>query len=137
MNEERLLDVIRRVAVNAVNAGNPSDYCIGTVISTNPLSIQLNQQEEALSEDFLILTDLVRDFTVDITVSHQTENRAGGSGDPSFASHNHDYTGRKKIIVHNGLSVGEAVILIRQAGGQEFIVLSRVSDHANVTGQWI
>lgn len=74
---------------------------------------------------------------MDISVSHQTEDRAGGSGDPSFASHNHDYKGRKKIIVHNGLSVGESVILIRQAGGQEFIVLSRVTDHINITGQWI
>lgn len=137
MTGERLLAIMQRVAVKAVAAGNPADYCIGTVISVNPLTIQLNQQEEALSEDFLILTDLVRDFSVDITVSHQTENRAGGSGDPSFASHNHDYKGRKRITVHNGLSVGESVILIRQAGGQEFIVLSRVTDHTNLSGQWI
>lgn len=137
MNGERLLAIMQRIAASAVAAGNPSDYCIGTVISVNPLTIQLNQQEEALSEDFLILTDLVRDFNVDITVSHRTENRAGGSGDAEFASHNHDYVGRKRITVHNGLSVGEAVILIRQAGGQEFIVLSRVTDHANVTGQWL
>lgn len=137
MNGERLLAIMQRIAASAVAAGNPADYCIGTVISVNPLTIQLNQQEEALSEDFLILTDLVRDFNVDITVSHRTENRSGGSGDAEFASHNHDYVGRKRITVHNGLSVGEAVILIRQAGGQEFIVLSRVTDHANVTGQWL
>ena len=137
MNEEKLLGLIQRAARNAVLAGNPSDYCIGTVISVNPLSIQLDQQEETLTEDFLILTDLVRDFSVDITVSHQTENRAGGSGDPSFASHNHDYKGRKRITVHNGLSVGESVILIRQAGGQEFVVLSRVYDHTNLSGQWL
>lgn len=137
MNEERMLEVIRRVALNAVNGGSPADYCIGVVTGVSPLRIQLDQQEETLTEDFLILTDLVRDFSVDITVSHQTENRAGGSGDPSFASHNHDYKGRKKITVHNGLSVGESVILIREAGGQEFVVLSRVYDHTNLSGQWI
>ena len=86
--------------------------------------------------EYLILTDLVRDFSVDITVSHTTENRAGGSGDPAFESHNHDYTGRKKIIVHNGLAVGEMDVMIRQAGGQQYVVLSRIKDHTNISGQW-
>ena len=58
---------------------------------------------------------------VDITVSHTTENRAGGGGYALFESHNHDYTGRKKITVHNGLHVGETVIMLRQAGGQGFV----------------
>lgn len=137
MIEERLLTAIQRIAVKAVNAGSPSDYCIGTVISADPLEIQLDQQEETLTEDFLILTDLVRDFSVDITVSHQTQNRSGGSGDAAYASHNHAYSGRKKITVHNALAVGESVILIRQAGGQEFIVLSRIDDHTDLTGEWL
>ena len=59
-----------------------------------------------------------------------------GGGDSAFASHNHQYTGRKRITVHNRLNVGEAVILVRQAGGQEFIVLSRVNKHTNLSGQW-
>lgn len=136
MNAEALHEAIQRIAGKAVKAGNPCDYCLGVVESTAPLTIRIEQQEEPLTEEFLILTDLVRDYSVDITVSHTTENRAGGSGDASFASHNHDYKGRKKIIVHNGLAAGESVILIRQAGGQEFIVLSRLYDHTNVSGQW-
>lgn len=137
MMEEQLLTAIQRIALNAVNSGSPCDYCIGTVMSVDPLTIQIDQQEEALTEDFLVLTDLVRDFQVDITVSHKTENRSGGSGDAAYASHNHAYSGRKKITVHNGLSVGESVILLRQAGGQEFLVLSRVNDHQNLTGEWL
>lgn len=93
-------------------------------------------QKELLTEEFLILTDLVRDFDVDITVNHTTENKSGGSGYALFESHNHAYSGRKKITVHNGLSVGESVILVQQAGGQEFIVLSRSTNHTNLTGQW-
>lgn len=135
MNGENLLGLIQQAAKKVVEASNLTDYCIGMVESTAPLVIRTEQQE-ILTEDFLILTDLVRDYDVDITVNHTTQNRSGGGGDSAFASHNHQYTGRKRITVHNGLSAGEAVILVRQAGGQEFIVLSRVNNHINLSGQW-
>ena len=131
----QLVSTLQKLVAQTNNAMKPTDYCLGVVETVAPLSIRIDQKD-ILTEEFLILTDLVRDFSVDITVSHTTENRAGGGGDAEFASHNHDYTGRKKIIVHNALSVGESVILIQQAGGQEFIVLSRLYDHSNVTGQW-
>lgn len=131
----RLVQTLQQLAAQTEQAMKPCDYCLGVVESVSPLSIRIDQKD-IVSEEFLILTDLVRDYQVDITVSHTTEDRSGGGGYAEFASHNHDYTGRKKIIVHNGLSVGESVILIQQAGGQEFIVLSRLYDHANVTGQW-
>lgn len=131
----QLVSTLQKLVAQTNNAMKPTDYCLGVVETVAPLAIRIDQKD-ILTEEFLILTDLVRDFSVDITVSHTTENRAGGGGDAEFASHNHDYTGRKKIIVHNGLSVGESVILIQQAGGQEFIVLSRLYDHSNVTGQW-
>lgn len=131
----QLVSTIQKLVAQTNDAMKPTDYCLGVVETVSPLSIRIDQKD-ILTEEFLILTDLVRDFSVDITVSHTTENRAGGGGYAEFASHNHDYKGRKKIIVHNGLSVGESVILIQQAGGQEFIVLSRLYDHSNVTGQW-
>ncbi len=131
----QLIETIQRLARQTEIAMKPCDYCLGVVESISPLTIRIDQKD-VVSEEFLILTDLVRDYTVDITVSHTTENKSGGSGDAEFASHNHDYKGRKKIIVHNGLAVGESVILVQQAGGQEFIVLSRLYDHTNVTGQW-
>lgn len=131
----QLVETIQRLARQTEVAMKPCDYCLGVVESISPLTIRIDQKD-VVPEEFLILTDLVRDYTVDITVSHTTENKSGGSGYSEFASHNHDYTGRKKIIVHNGLAVGESVILIQQAGGQEFIVLSRLNDHTNISGEW-
>ena len=131
----QLVETIQRLARQTEVAMKPCDYCLGVVESVSPLTIRIDQKD-VVPEEFLILTDLVRDYTVDNTVSHTTENKSGGSGYSEFASHNHDYTGRKKIIVHNGLAVGESVILIQQAGGQEFIVLSRLNDHTNISGEW-
>lgn len=100
----QLVSTLQKLVAQTNNAMKPTDYCLGVVETIAPLSIRIDQKD-ILTEEFLILTDLVRDFSVDITVSHTTENRAGGGGYAEFASHNHDYTGRKKIIVHNGLPV--------------------------------
>ena len=132
----QLTEVLQQLAINTVNAGAPSDSCIAVVASPNPLVIRIDQKKTIKSE-ILVLTDLVRYYSVDVTVSHTTENKAGGAGDAEFASHNHDYKGRKKITVHNALNAGESVLLIRQAGGQEYIVLSRIYDHTNLSGQWV
>ena len=135
MSGAMLTQAIQEVINKSIKNAMLSDYRIGVVETVNPLSIRLDQKE-TLTEEFLILTDLVRDYDVDITVNHTTENKSGGSGDAQFESHNHAYSGRKQITVHNGLAVGESVILIQQSGGQEFLVLSRSQNHANLSGQW-
>jgi hypothetical protein len=40
--------------------------------------------------------------------------------------HIHGYAGRKKFLVHNGLAVGDEVILVQVQGGQKFLVLDRL-----------
>nr|WP_300926108.1 HU family DNA-binding protein [Turicimonas muris] len=107
--------------MEAVEAGKPVVLLFGQVISASPLKIQVDQKT-ILTEKMLILTRNVTDFEVDMSVSHITENRAGGSGDPAFASHNHDYKGRKKFKVHNALVKGDEVVL---AGFGTFSVAER------------
>lgn len=99
----------------------------GYVTSTSPLEITVDQKK-ILSEAQLILTDAVRDYTVEMTTMpefHETEEISGGAGDAAFASHKHRYQGRKKWKVHNALQMGEKVILLRCDGGQQYIVLGR------------
>lgn len=116
---------IKRAAMEAVKASMPSGVYFGTVISASPLKISV-EQKITLTEKQLVLTTLVQDFSVNMTVNHTTENRSGGSGDASFASHNHEYKGTKSFLVHLGLKAGEKVMLIREQGGQKFIVLDRI-----------
>lgn len=130
-----LVQVIQQIAEQTNKTGKPTSIVYGEVMTVDPLTIQV-EQKLTLPAEFFKLTNAVRDHYVDITVSHVTENRSGGSGDPAFASHNHDYSGRKKILVHNGLRVGEQVILIQAQGGQDFIILDRVFDHIT-EGEWL
>lgn len=135
MSGTELLKTTKKIIQQTIEAGNLADYTIGIVKTISPLSVQI-EQKDIITEEFLILTDAVRDYDVDIEVSHTTENAAGGSGDAQYESHNHGYKGRKKIRVYNGLKAGESVIMLRQAGGQEFCVLSRVFNHTGLTGEW-
>ena len=128
-----LVRLVKQAAVDAVGADNPMAICYGNVTSAAPLKIQVDQKK-ILGEAQLILTDNVRDFNVVLSTiegegrsqgPHYTENESGGAGDAAFASHRHRYQGRKKWRVHNGLKVGEKVILLRCDGGQKYMVLDR------------
>lgn len=102
----KLYQVFQEMIAQNVNDMKLGDYILGTVESVSPLSVRISNKDVITSE-FLILTDMVRDYQVDISVNHTTENAAGGSGDAEYASHNHAYVGRKTITVHNGLSAGK------------------------------
>nr|DAI73239.1 MAG TPA: Protein of unknown function (DUF2577) [Caudoviricetes sp.] len=131
----QLMNALQKLAYNTYQAGKPADYILGVVETVDPLVIRLDAKE-TITEEFLVLTDAVRDYDVDITVNHTTENAAGGSGYAEYASHNHGYKGRKRITVHNGLTPGESVVMLRQLGGQEYLVISRIFNHITLSGQW-
>lgn len=114
-----------KIALDAMNNSMPSAILFGTVVSASPLKINIEQKMTLDSSD-LVLTSLVSTFNVDMSMEHRTESTSGGSGEASFASHNHEYKGKKKFTVHLGLSKGEKVILLRVQGGQKFIVLDRI-----------
>jgi len=119
-----LIKIIEKIALKAVGNTKPPDFLTGKVVTIDPLTINVNNA--VLPANFFVQSTLVSDFRVDMTVDHLTEDRAGGGGEASFASHNHEYKGRKTFFVHLGLLVGESVILARCSGGQKFIILDRV-----------
>lgn len=116
---------VKRASVEAVRAGNPFAFTLGTVTSVSPLKVRVDQKLE-LAAAQLILTNAVRDYTVHMTVDHVTESTSGGSGEAAYADHKHEYKGKKEYRVHLALQVGEQVLLLRTDGGQKYIILDRV-----------
>ena len=143
MNASMFLKVIQEVSAKVYNNSEPSDIEFGTVESVEPLVIRISEMI-ALNENQLILTNLVKDFEVDIEVSHRTVNDDilntlhdhPGVPQNSFDSHHyHDYKGRKKIKIYMGLKVGEGVILLKKQGGQRRLVIDRI-DVPITQGEW-
>lgn len=119
-----LLKILKKAAIEAVRASKPAEICFGKVTSVSPLKIYVDQKI-TLGKSQLVLARNVTDYQTEVTVEWLTENK-GGSGDET-ALHNHRIIGRKKITVHNGLAVGDEVILIRQQGGQKYIVADKIA----------
>lgn len=128
-----LVRAVKKAAVEAVRAENPMGVCHGTVTGLSPLEITTDQKL-ILGEKQLILTNAVRDYTVEMTVDHVTEvishghsvtDTYTGGGTAQPVDHSHPYKGRKSFRVHLGLKMGEKVILLRCDGGQQFVVLDR------------
>lgn len=95
-----LVETLKKAAVEAVEAKKPVNVCFGAVVSAAPLKINVGQKMK-LGEKQLVLSRNVTDFKVTSASSGET-------------------------TVYNGLVAGDEVILIRQQGGQKFIVLDRI-----------
>ena len=124
-NYKKMLSVMKQAAIEVIEAMKPVNTCFGVVTSEAPLKILVDQKME-LSQAQLILTRNVTDFYTDETVDHLTENRGGGGGYALFESHNHNYKGRKQFLIHHKLLAGDKVLLLREQGGQRYIVIDRV-----------
>lgn len=107
LDMNNFLASVKRASVEAVAASKPFAFLLGTVTSTSPLAIQVDQKFE-LSEAQLILTSAVREYVVSLTT------------DPDTA-----YESTREYRVNLGLEIGESVLLLRADGGQKFIVLDR------------
>ena len=65
------MELVKKAAVEAVDASKPVHILFGTVISASPLKIQVDQKA-IYTEKMLVLARNVTDYEVDMTVSHQT-----------------------------------------------------------------
>ena len=98
-----LNELIKKIAINAVEQNKPVNIFYGEVVNTNPLSITVNQKK-TYTEEFLVLTRNVTDYNTYI-------KKEDGQ--------------KEKYTIYNSLKKGDTVILLRVQGGQEFIVLDK------------
>lgn len=146
-----ILNVIKRAALEAVNASQPSDFYFGKVTSIEPLKIAV-EQKMTLGAAQLILTRNVTDYKIKVSMEWETEavedhnhyysgncsdgGSCSGTTD-SDGSHKHKIVGKKEektekeLTIHNALKVDDIVILLKKKGGQKYLVLDRVVEKKN------
>lgn len=116
---------------------NPPSVCLGEVISDNPLSIKT--EDLILESDDLLVSDILLqgykrsvDLVSSGTLTSSTQASSGGSGDASFASHNHKISGSynlegsASVVFKPYLKAGDLMALMPTANGQTYIVLCKV-----------
>lgn len=125
-----IVQLIKQAAMDAVAQGKPADLRYGTIISTSPLNVKITNTF-ILPSSMLVVPQHLTDYEVDVTISPSygwyTESEAGGSGEASFSSHRHTITTNQQTMkIHNALKVGDKVVLLRQSGGQKYLILDRL-----------
>lgn len=127
--------IIKEMAVQAVNASDPADVMFGTVLSVKPMQIKIDQKI-TLTSEFLVLCRNVTNYSTTISLdlntssetvthNHKLKNSEETTEDAS-TNHSHSISGNQKITINNGLSVGDEVILLKMQGGQKYVVLDKV-----------
>lgn len=113
-----LVRAVKKASTDANDAGYPVNVMTGSVTSTNPLSVKVEQRFE-IGRNQLIVPEYLTDHKVKISMGGDTEM----DGEPEHA---HGLGGKREMTIYNGLKSGDQVMLVRQQGGQKFLVIDRV-----------
>lgn len=125
-----MLKIIKKAGVQAMEQTAPMGILLGTVKSTSPLVINIEQRMDIPAE-FLLLTDNVVDCRATLSFDNpEIKNvvRPYSMADEAGADYKLAFQSNVKndITIYNGLEAGDQVLLLRMQGGQKFIVLNRV-----------
>ena len=102
-NFNDLVNLIKKAAIEAVNASKPTKVVYGKVKSINPLRIMV-EQKMILEKPQLVITKNFIDHEIEIILDEK----------------------KKSIKVNNSLKVNDEVVMIQVQGGQKYIVLDRM-----------
>jgi hypothetical protein len=95
------IENIKRIVIQAIEAGDPCDVIPGTVIKESPIEIQIDQKT-ILSKSQVILP---KQFT-----DHEEMMNIPGVGEVS-------------VTVKNGLKASQKVLMLQKRGGQQYVVI--------------
>ena len=115
MNEFDLVNAMKRAGAEANEASKPVTVEVGKVVSANPVKVQVGQQITLSSMQLIIPESLTKhkvSITYDLDCSEELE-------------HEHAIKGTTTVTIDNSLKTGDKVILVRQNGGQKYVVLDR------------
>lgn len=101
MADVEWIENIKRIVIQAIEAGDPCDVIPGTVIKVNPVEIQIDQKT-ILSESQIILLKQFTDHTEEMDI-------------PGI--------GQVAVTVKDGLKAGQKVLLLQKRGGQQYVVM--------------
>ena len=100
-----LIGVIQQIVQNVIQGMNLTDKATGTVLSIDPLSVQVDMNMPPLPDAAILLTDAVKERVAPVQ---------GGEGGT--------------VMVSEGLKPGDKVLMLRVQRGQQYIILSRISE---------
>lgn len=126
----QLVDTIQQIAQQSFNAQQPTDLCIGTVVSASPLQITINTAMAPLQSSVLYLTSAVIEKKISVLKhTHIADSLQTSEALEDVVCMENGValpTDAQYITINRALQAGDLVLMLRVQKGQKFIVLSRV-----------
>lgn len=123
-----LVKLIKKIAMEAVEAGKPMNLTFGRVLSPDGISVDVDQKIR-LKEKQLMLGETLREYEAELEVELEEmelelELEIEGEIVPAIAKGKGTVKGKGKIL--RRLDAGDEVILMRMQGGQKYMVIDKV-----------
>ena len=116
-----MLEQMKRLAAQTGEAAMPARLMFGAVTGTQPLRILVDSRFEISGEAVV----LMRQFRAGEYASHTHTVPAHSA--LAAGEHGHGIPeGTTTVEAYPGLAVGDALVLLRNHGGQQFLVLGRL-----------
>lgn len=100
-------DKLVQIIGSRVDKSFTADIVEGTVVSDNPISVEIDKNSPLLDVDFLIIPEHLLEHDVEVEFE----------GEPTF---------KGKMTVKSGLKVGDPVLMLRCMGGDRYLVIDRI-----------
>lgn len=108
-----MIDVIKEIASNVLYSHNFSSFYTGVVTNTSPITIAL-EDGLVIDENFILLSRCVTNFEekgkIELTVCEAPKQW-------------YDFN----LVWEKALEVGENVVLVKENGGQRYLVVDRLA----------
>lgn len=112
-----LIEVINHVIQTNIDAQGLTDLVVGTVATSNPLTIKVSAELPALPQSVLYLCDSVKSRAENVKATSLLASLITGLNEGDIIG---------TVDVNSGLSVNDKVIMIKAMKGQAYIVLSKI-----------
>lgn len=118
--QQKLTQIIKQIAVDAIETQKPLDVVIGNIISVEPLKINLSQFID-IKEDMVVIPSEYKEHEEKIIIPEQKINLLDENEEEK------EYTIKEQEItikIQSKLKVGMSVYLLRFGKGQKFYLLN-------------
>lgn len=118
--QQKLTQIIKQIAVDAIETKKPLDVVIGNIISVEPLKINLSQFID-IKEDMVVIPSEYKEHEEKIIIPEQKIDLLDENEEEK------EYTIKEQEItikIQSKLKVGMSVYLLRFNKGQKFYLLN-------------
>lgn len=118
--QQKLTQIIKQIAVDAIETNKPLDVVIGNIISVEPLKINLSQFVD-IKEDMVVIPNEYKEHEEKIIIPEQKIDLLDENEEEK------EYTIKEQEItikIQSKLKVGMSVYLLRFNKGQKFYMLN-------------